>query len=211
MGTTPQPPRPPVAPPPPRSGSHVVAIALLVLAFIVLVSVMGIWVGFRILSRGVHVNVNDRGGDQKEVSIKTPFGGIEVNKEISEASLGLPIYPGATRSSNHDDATVNMSFGDNMARLVVAKFHTSDSFDKVKAFYEDRLTAEEGKFKLNHTTFDSANWGKEEGNFIRKDREGKTVFEIKRNNSEKVVALKEDGDGTHIDLIRVTHGKGETN
>ena len=32
MGATPQPPRAPVPPPPPRSGSHVVAIVLLVLA-----------------------------------------------------------------------------------------------------------------------------------------------------------------------------------
>src|SRR6266568_925751 len=104
MSTTPQPPRPPVAPPPPRSGSYAVAIALLVLAFIVLFSGMALWVGFRVLSRSVHVQVNDTGGEKKEVSIKTPFGGIEVNKEVSEAALGLPMYPGAIRRSGHDDA-----------------------------------------------------------------------------------------------------------
>jgi hypothetical protein len=207
MATTPQPPRPPVAPPPPRSGSYAVTIALLVLGFIVLCSAMALWVGFRVLTRGVHVSVNDTGGDKKEVTIKTPFGGIEVNKEVSEASLGLPMYPGATRSSGHGDATVNMNFGDNMARLVVAKFHTSDPIDKVKDFYDQRLTSEVGRFSVNQTPFDSDKWDKTEGNFIRKDREGKTVYEIKRADSEKVVAIKDVGDGTSIDLIRISHGK----
>lgn len=211
MATVPQPPRPPVAPPPPRAGSHVVAIALLVLAFIVLVSVVGIWVGFRIITRGVNINVNDQGGDKKQVSIQTPFGGIEVNKEINEASLGLPIYPGAKTVSDHNDATVNMQFGNNMARIVVGKYETSDAFDKVKDFYQQRLTAKEGAFTLKSGDFDSGHWDKEEGNFIRRDKEGRTVYEIKRIESEKVVSLKDLGGSTSIELVRVSHGKEEIN
>ena len=211
MASTPQPLRPPVPPPPPRAGSHVVAIALLVLALIVLVSVMGIWIGFRIISRGVNIHVNDQGGNKKEVSIKTPFGAIEVSKEINEASLGLPIYPGAKTLSDHNDATVNMQFGDNMARIVVGKFETSDAFDKVKDFYQQRLTSREGKFTPKSGDFDSGHWDKEEGNFIRRDREGRTVYEIKRSDSEKVVALKDLGSTTRIELVRISHGKEETN
>ncbi|HEV2348235.1 MAG TPA: hypothetical protein VG028_00150 [Terriglobia bacterium] len=211
MATIPQPPRPPAPPAPPRTGSHVIAIALLVLAFIVLVSLMGIWVGFRILTHGLNIQVNDQGGDKKEVSIKTPFGGIEVNKGVNEASLGLPIYPGAKTVSDHNDATVNMQFGDNMARIVVGKFETPDAFDKVKDFYQERLTAREGKFIPKSGDFDSGHWGKEDGNFIRRDREGRTVFEIKRSESEKVVSLKDEGSTTRIELVRISHGKEETN
>lgn len=211
MSTIPQPPRPPVPPPPPRSGSHVVAIALLILAFIVLVSLMGIWIGFRIISRGVNIHVNDEGGSKKEVSIKTPFGGIEVNKQINEASLGLPIYPGAHPVSDHDDATVNLSFGNENARIVVGKFATSDDFEKVKDFYQERLTSKEGKFTPKSGNFDSGHWDKEEGNFIRRDREGRTVYEIKRSDSEKVVALKDLGSTTRIELVRISHGREETN
>jgi hypothetical protein len=213
MASIPQPPRPPVPPPPPRAGSQVVAIALLVLAFIVLVSVMGIWIGFRIISRGVDIHMNDQGGGKKEVSIKTPFGGIEVNKQINEASLGLPIYPSAQPVSDHDDATVNLSFGDENARIVVGKFETSDSFDKVKDFYQQRLTAKEGKFIPKEGEFTTGHWdkGKDEGNFIRKDKEGRTVYEIKRSDSEKIVSLKDEGATTRIDLVRVSHGKEETN
>jgi hypothetical protein len=211
MASNPQPPRPPMPPPPPRAGSHVVAIALLVLAFIALVSVMGIWIGFRIVSRGVNIHVDDKGGDKKEVSIRTPFGGIEVNKDINEASLGLPIYPGSKTISEHNDATINMQFGDNMARIVVGKFESSDGFDKVKDFYQERLTSRDGKFIPKSGDFDAGHWDKEEGNFIRKDREGRTVYEIKRSNSEKIVALKDLGSSTRIELVNISHGKEETN
>lgn len=215
MATTPLPPRPPVPPPPPQSSSSAVAIALLVLGFIVVVSLFGIWVGFRILARGVKVHVNDQGGDKKEVSIKTPFGDIEVNKNggVTEASLGLPIYPGAKSASDHEGATVNMRFGTEAAlHIVVGKFHSSDAFDKVRDFYQERLTSEVGKFTPKSTVeFDPGHWGDEEGNFIGKDKEGKTVFEIKRKDFVKVTALKSEWDGTRIELVNVRHGKGDAN
>ncbi|MHB8653142.1 MAG: hypothetical protein ACYDA9_04600 [Terriglobia bacterium] len=213
MATAPQPPRPPLPPPAPQSGSHVVAIALMVLALIILVSVVALWTGFRIISRSVHLQVNDAGGGKKEVSIKTPFGGIEVNKNktVSEASLDLPFYPGATSVTDHDDASVNMQFGSHALRIVVAKFQTTDALDKVKDFYQDRLTREVGKFEPKDIEFDPGHWDNEEGNFMGKDKEGKTVFEIKKHDHVRVVALKENGDGTRIDLVRVSHGKEDTN
>ena len=216
MATTPQPPRPPAPPPPPKSGSHVVAIALLVLALIVVVCGATLWMGFRIISRGIHVQVNDAGAAKKEVSIKTPFGAIEVNKNtaVNESSLGLPIYPSAKSVSDHDDASVNMQFGSHALRIVVGKFQTSDALDKVKDFYQERLTHEVGKFtpKDKGIEFNPGHWDNEEGNFMGKDREGKTVFEIKRKDYVKVAALKNDSGGTRIELVRVSHGeKDDTN
>jgi hypothetical protein len=214
MATDAQPPRPPAPPPPPQSGSSAVAIALLVLGFIVVVSCFGIWVGFRVLSRGIQVHVNDKGGDKKEVSIQTPFGGIEVNKNgVTEGSLGLPIYPGAKSVSNHNDATINMRFGNEAAlRIVVGKYHTSDNFDKVKGYYEEGLTAQVGKFTpKSMIEFNPGHWDNEEGNFVGKDKEGKTVFEIKRKDSVKIAALKSEWDGTRIELVHINHGKNEAN
>lgn len=215
MSTTPQGPRPAAPPSPPSSGSHIVAIALLGLAFIVFVCVFGIWIGFRVLTHTVHMQVKDDGGEKKEVSISTPFGGLQVNKNanISSASLGLPIYPGAQSIADHD-ASVSMNFGNEAGfRLVVAKYSTSDNFEKVRNFYQQRLTEEEGKFtpREGHMDIDPGHRSNEEGNFIGKDSQGKTVFEIKRKDYEKVVALKDESDGTRIDLVRVGHGNQDTN
>lgn len=214
MATPPQPPRPPLPPPAPQSGSHVVAIALMVLALIILVSVVALWTGFRIISRSVHMQVNDAGGGRKEVSIKTPFGGIEVNKDktVSEVSLGLPFYPGATSASDSADASVNMQFGSHALRIVVGKFQTTDALDKVKDFYQERLTREVGKFEpRDDIELNPNHWDTKEGNFMGKNREGKTVFEIKKHDHERVVALKGNEDGTRIELVRISHGKEDTN
>lgn len=193
MTTAPQPPQPPVPPARPRTGSNVLAIALLVLALIVLVSVITVWTGLRFLSHSVQVHVNNGQGDKKEVSIQTPVGSLEVRKDVDEAQLDLPIYPGAKRVQDHDAATVNMEFGgEEGVRVVVAKFETSDPIEKVRNFYQERVGTEVTKF-------------------IEKDSEGKTVFEIKHGGQEKIVALKSGFGGTRIELVRVVHGRAETN
>lgn len=193
MSTAPQPPRPPVPPQPLRTSSHIVAIVLCILALIVLASVAAVWTGLRILSRTVQVHVKEGGEQKKEVSIKVPFASIEARQDVNEAALGLPIYPGATRVRDKDSATVNLEFGgEEGVRVAVAKFETPDPIEKVHAFYEQRL-------------------GREVTKFMEKDAEGKTVFEIKKGGSEKIVALKSTLNGTRIELVHVRHGRGETN
>jgi hypothetical protein len=197
MGTSPphppQPPRGPSAPPPPRTGSHILTIALLFLALIVVVSLATVWVGLRFLAHGVSVNVQERAAGRKEVSIKTPVGSMEVRQGVDESHLGLPIYPGAQRMKDQDSANLSFSFGGEAGlRLVVAKFETPDPPDKVREFYKQRL-------------------GREVTRFVEKDSEGKTVFEIKRRGQEKVVAIESHGAGTTIALVRVNHGPSEVN
>jgi hypothetical protein len=193
MATDPQSPRQPAPAQPPGSRSNFVAIALLLLALIVLIGGISIWAGLRFLSNAVHVDVEQEGGRKKEVSIKTPVGSLEVNPELNEPSLGLPIYPGATRIKEHGSATVNLDIADEAKlRVLAGKFETSDSVDKVRAFYHGRLGDQVTKFK-------------------ERDEERKTVFEIKHDKQDKVVALKSEGDKTVIELVRVSEGQSEAN
>ena len=186
-------PRAPMAPPvPPRPSSNVVPIVLLSLALIVLVCVLAVWASLRFIAHGVRISVSE-GAAKNAVSIKTPFGGIEVNKngEVSEAALGLPVYPGATRVRNQDSASVSLGLpGDTRLHLAVAKYQTPDGIEKVKAFYQDRI-------------------GKEVTKFRERDHEGKTVFEIKVGDDVKVVALKDEFAGTRIDLVHISAREGE--
>jgi len=193
MSTSPQPPRPPVPPQPPRSGSNIVAIVLLVLALIVLVSGIAVWTGLRFLSHNLRMQVEERGGRNKEVSINTPVGSIEVHHDVNQDNLGLPIYPGATRVKDKDSAAVNLGFGgEQSVQILAAKFETSDSLERVKAFYKEHLGSEVTKFT-------------DQGS------DGKTTFEIKTHNLEKVVALEGGGSRTLIKLVRVSFGKNESN
>ena len=191
MSTIPHPPQPPAPPVPARPASNIVAIALLLLALIVVVSGIVVWGGLRYLARGVQVHVNEaRGG--KQVSVQTPLGSFEVKKDVNEAQLGLPIYPGATRLKDEDSATINMNFGGEQGvHVVVAKFETTDDLDKVRRFYQDRVGGDVTKF-------------------TEKNNEGKTVFEIKSKNQERIVTLKSTGGETRIELVRVDHGREDS-
>jgi len=202
MSTSPQPPRPPAAPQaptppsppqPPRSGSNIVAIALSVLALIVLISTIAVWTGLRFLAHNFQVHVQDKGGSQKEVSIDTPVGSMQVHRDVDENNLALPIYPGSIRVKDKDSASVDFGFGGEAGlHIVAARFETSDSLENVRAFYKQRLGSEVTKFT--------------EGGLS-----GKTSFEMKNKDLDKVVEIESAGGKTVIKLVRIAVGKGESN
>ena len=94
---------------------------------------------------GCSVHVNKGGnGEDKDVSIHTPFGGMQVhNNEGGAADLGLPAYPGAVLTADHggDDKSVDMhlGFGKWQMHVQVANYSTGDPQDKVQAFYRKAM------------------------------------------------------------------------
>jgi len=90
----------------------------------------------------VHVDKGANGED-KNVQVDTPFGGIHVNTDqTTAADLGLPVYPGAQIAAdkeNDKSADIHMGFGEWELRVKVVNYSTSDSQDKVMAFYKKAL------------------------------------------------------------------------
>jgi hypothetical protein len=90
----------------------------------------------------VHVD-KDANGQEKNVQVDTPFGGVHVNTNQTTASdVGLPLYPGAHLVSNddkHKSADVHLGFGEWELRVRAVSYGTSDSQDKVAAFYKTAL------------------------------------------------------------------------
>lgn len=90
----------------------------------------------------LHVN-KDSKGDEKQVQIDTPFGGLHVNTDQTTASdLGLPEYPGAVLvkgDDKHKSADVHMGFGDWQLRVRAVSYESADSQDKVQEFYKKAM------------------------------------------------------------------------
>ena len=219
MASTPQPPMPngPPPPAPRRQTGNIVAIALLTLGLVVVLSCIAVVFGLRFIAHGVKVNVNGN-DDAKQVSIKTPFGGLEVHKNtgVTEASMRLPIYPGARAATDEDSASVSLAFGGAQGlNIVVGKFDTADPKDRVLNFYQGRLTAQEGPFTPEEKIdFDTANFDLDSGkmgNFVGRDHSGKTIFKIRQPGEERVVALEDRDGGTRIEMVRISKKSGEAN
>jgi hypothetical protein len=90
----------------------------------------------------IHVD-KDANGEDKNVQVDTPFGGIHVNTDqTTAADLGLPAYPGAQIIADKDDdksADIHMGFGEWEMRVMVVNYSSPDSQDKVEAFYKKAL------------------------------------------------------------------------
>ena len=82
-------------------------------------------------------------GEDKNVQVDTPFGGIHVNTDQTTASdLGLPVYPGAQTvrdDDKHKSADVRLGFGEWELRVRAVSYATPDTKEKVTAFYKKAL------------------------------------------------------------------------
>jgi hypothetical protein len=93
---------------------------------------------------GCRVQV-DKGanGEDKNVKVDTPFGGVHVNtNQTSAADLGLPVYRGAQQlvdDDKHKSADVQMGFGDWELRVRAVSYATPDTKEQVTAFYKKAL------------------------------------------------------------------------
>lgn len=90
----------------------------------------------------VHVD-KDANGQEKNVQVDTPFGGVHVNTDqTSAADLGLPVYPGADvvkDKDNNKSADVHMGFGEWQLHVRAVSYEAGDPQDKVAAFYKKAL------------------------------------------------------------------------
>ena len=84
-------------------------------------------------------NKNDHGDN---VQMRTPFGDmhIKTSDDANIAGIGLTPYPGAVPvkdddGKNKDGADINLNFGDFHLGVKAASFQSSDSTDKIEAFY----------------------------------------------------------------------------
>ena len=89
----------------------------------------------RFLLQDVQVH---RSGEQ--VEIRTPVGDLKVSKDATPGS-GLPVYPGATLFE--PAATVELvPHQDEAVEITAARYRTSDSLDRVDAWYREQLGPE---------------------------------------------------------------------
>lgn len=97
-----------------------------------------------LLTAGCRVQVDKtNNGDNKNVKVETPFGGVHVRTGTTDAAdVGLPVYPGAQvqpEKGGDKSADVHLGFGKWQLRIKVVNYHTSDPQEKVIAFYKKAL------------------------------------------------------------------------
>lgn len=106
---------------------------------------------------GCRIQVDkSKDGEDKNVKIDTPMGGLHVKtNDLSAADVGLPVYPGAQVVPDHDNdkaADIHLGFGKWQLRVKVVNYQTPDSQDKVLAFYRKALGRYGDVIQCDHDT-----------------------------------------------------------
>ena len=165
------------------------------------------------------VNVKkDNDGDDKQVDIKTPMGGIHVSKGANPDDVGIAIYPGSKlkeKDSNGDDksANVNISgFGYGL-KVVALEYESNDAPAKVVAYYQDQLK-KYGKVLVCHTSHLDMNADMKDHDsgsheLTCEGKDGINVeLKVGTKENQHIVAVQPEGTGSSISLVYVrTHGK----
>lgn len=167
------------------------------------------------------VNVKkEPNGEDKQVDIQTPVGGIHVSKGANPEDVGVAIYPGARlkqQDSNGDDksANVNISgFGYGL-KVVALQYESNDSPSKVVDYYKDQLKRY-GKVLVCHTSHmdvgaDIKDEDHENGSheLTCEGKSGVTVeLKVGTKENQHIVAVEPAGTGSTFSLVYLrTHGK----
>ena len=183
------------------------------------VLVLGVAVFLTLLFPACSVNVKKQSnGEDKQVDINTPLGGIHVSKGANVEDVGLPVYPGARLkqedNNGHDkSANVNISgFGFGL-KVVALEYQSDDSPSKLVAYYKDQLN-KYGKVLECHTdhfNMDTDVKDSDHGSHELTCNGGSGVnveLKVGTKENQHIVAVEPDGKGSSFSLVYVrTHGK----
>jgi hypothetical protein len=168
-----------VPPPPATSGNTVLKIVLIVVGVFVLFGIIVagvIGIGVYKVAKGAHKDSNGN------VSITTPGGTITTgtSANISEDELGTALYPGAVSGQG----SMNMKTPN--GSMVTAVYTTTDSSDKIVAFYRDKLG-------------DQAS--------IVQNSNGTVLSSGEKDKDNIVITITPEGSSSKIAIIHVTNAR----
>jgi hypothetical protein len=170
---------------------------------------------------GCHVQVDkDKNGDDKNVKVDTPLGGLHVRaNQTTAADLGLPDYPGATIAPDHEgdkSADVHMGFGHFQMRIRVVTYVSSDDQAKVLAFYKNAMGRFgdviecDGTHPVGSPTLTSEGLSCREDNHVHVNTDGDyhglddesgLTLRAGSKRHQHILAFKSAGQGTKYSLV----------
>jgi hypothetical protein len=170
----------------------------------------------------INVKKNEKGED-KNVDIQTPIGGIHVSEEADVRDTGLAVYPGSKEkekdsSNDNKKANVNISGPGFGVRVVALQYVSTDPPQKLVDYYKDQLK-KYGDVLECHTSQHSGHVntnfkGKKDDSALHCDGDdgGKTVeLKVGTEQNQRIVAIEPEGAGSTFALVYVrTHGKEDT-
>jgi len=167
------------------------------------------------------VNVRkEANGQDKQVDINTPVGGVHVSQQADISDVGLAVYPGARVKEKDTDgsdksANVNISGFGYGIKVVALEYESDDAPAKVLSFYKDQLKKYGNVLECHtsHLNLDmktkSHGSGSDSSELTCEGEHGSNIeLKVGRQDDQHIVAVEPQGTGSSFSLVYVrTHGK----
>jgi hypothetical protein len=160
----------------------------------------------------VHVR-KDSKGEEKNVDIDTPVGGIHVSNDVDVRDTGLSVYPGArlrTKSEDGNDkqANVNISTGFFGLKVVAMEYESDDSPAKLTSYYKGQLRKYGEVLECHthkHGTNAEVHTGNDNDSRLSCEDNGGDTLELKAGTKDnyRLVSIEASGTGTRFALVRI--------
>jgi hypothetical protein len=165
------------------------------------------------LAAGIILMALPVGAQSKDKKSSKQSIGFILSQDATPHEVGLPAYPGAQRSKDvpDDSSALQMGLwgGDSGFKLVVLKLDSSDSPEKVAAYYHKAL-AKYGAVLDCSRTISKHNGEQHSGNLANelscdsdKAADGGYTFKSGTQQKQHVVGIETRGDHTRISLVYV--------
>src|SRR5262249_50350510 len=170
------------------------------------------------IATGCSVNVKkDGNGEDKNVDINTPLGGIHVNTNADPRDTGLSVYAGSRVKKKDDSgdeksANVNISSSWGGVKVVAVEYESDDPPSKIIAYYKNELKKYGSVLECRtsqdfHEPVGDSDELKCEGN----NKGERVELKVGSKSNQHVVSVKPQGRGSDFALVYVrTSGKGTT-
>ena len=164
------------------------------------------------------VNVKkDGNGEDKNVDINTPLGGIHVNTNADPRDTGLSVYAGARpkkkdNSGDEKSANVNISSSWGGVKVVAVEYESDAPPNKIIAYYKNELKKYGNVLECRtsgdfHEPDGDSDELKCEGN----NKGDRVELKVGSKSNQHVVSVKPQGKGSDFALVYVrTSGKDTT-
>jgi|SRR5215813_6303770 len=164
------------------------------------------------------VNVKkDENGQDKNVDISTPFGGIHVNNNADARDTGLSVYAGARQkkkdnSGDEKSANVNISSSFGGVKVVAVEYESDDAPSKVIAYYKNELKKYGNVLECHSEGGDYNYQSDSEVLSCGGNHQGQNIeLKVGTGSNQHIVSVKSQGKGSDFALVYVrTQGKDTT-
>jgi len=130
-------------------------------------------------------------GDKQTVEVNTKEGKATVTteegKKVTEADLGVPVYPGAKSETS---GTYEGGQGGQMGKLEQYTLSTKDSFEKVADFYKNKIKNPQSSYVGSSGDQKTAMFAVEQGKqtiavqVMYNEKEGKTIISVTKTTKQ---------------------------